>query len=180
MNMGYSLLFVQTPSLLAFPTFFKWRQIGICWGQVLILEYVCADFLTPIKEFWLRSDERLERGLSLNYVLPEWNFENKFAVSNGTLVINIAAFEAFWFFLNSFNLTWRICTFSSSILGTWDLRLNYDAHPFIAEIRMTNEGSLLSSNFLLHLKHWKFEVRSYSNLLLRTEIIYNSIECIDK
>ena len=45
------------------------------------------------------------------------------------------------FVLNSHNITCWICTSISSILGTWDYRLNYDAHSITTEIRVTDEGN---------------------------------------
>ena len=48
-----------------------------------------------------------------------------------------------------------------------DHKLLYDVHSFTLEIRIVNEGTLLSGNFWLCLKHWKFEICSY-NLLLKS------------
>ena len=48
---------------------------------------------------------------------------------------------AFLLFRDS-HIICRLCTFSSSILGARAHRLNYDAHSFTPEIRMTNEDIL--------------------------------------
>ena len=43
---------------------------------------------------------------------------------------------------------------------------------------MADEGTLSSGNFRLRLKHWKFEMCCH-NLLLETEIIYESAQYIE-
>ena len=59
----------------------------MCWGQVLILEYFCADrfslfFFKQIS----KSDEYPSPDSSLNDVLPEWNFENQFWTRSSTML----------------------------------------------------------------------------------------------
>ena len=38
----------ETSNLLTFPIFFKYWSIGMCWDQVLILEYFYVDCIPPI------------------------------------------------------------------------------------------------------------------------------------
>ena len=50
---GYVIVLIfslryQMPSLLTFPIFFKWWQIGMCWSQLLTLNYFCMDCFPPI------------------------------------------------------------------------------------------------------------------------------------
>ena len=50
--------------------------------------------------------------------------------------IFLADSEGFSF---SYNITFQICTFVSSVLEVWDYRLNYDPQSFKSETRMTKE-----------------------------------------
>ena len=61
----------------------------------------------------------------------------------------------------------------ATILGAWDHRLNYDVHSFTTERRMTEEDALLSDNFWLCLKHWKFEMCSYNLHLKNRNYLYS-------
>ena len=62
-------------SFLILSFFFEWQQMGIgmCWGQLQILAYSCADSIPPILLSLWRFDERPNLGL-----LSEQNFENQF------------------------------------------------------------------------------------------------------
>ena len=90
--------------------------IGMCWGQVLILEYFFTDCNPPIllKVSWSRFDERLGLDSNFHGVSPEWNFEKQFRTWQFCVV------SVTFLFLYSHNITCWICTFSSSILEAWD------------------------------------------------------------
>ena len=122
------------------------------------------------KSSWSRFDLCPGPGSFLKNVSPERNFENQFRTWRSvktpwpwTLEMFFAVPVTFLLFLN---ITYWICTLNSSILEAWNCRLNFNAHTFIIEIRMTDKGNLQSRNFWLRLKHWKFEMPSY-NLLLK-------------
>ena len=121
------------------------------------------------------SDEHPSLSSSLNDILSEWNFENKFQTRYSimipwpqTLQILLAVSVVFLLFFNSYTITYQICTLSSSILEMIDHRLNHDEHSFPTEMRMIHEDALWSGNFQLHLEYLKFEMYSY-NLLLKNE-----------
>ena len=63
------------------------------------------------------------------------------------LQIFLVVSVVFLLFLNSHNITCQMCIVSSSILGAWDHKSNYDVHPSTTEIRMINESTIQSGNF---------------------------------
>ena len=115
--------------------------IWICWGQVQILEYVCADFIISI---FLK---RLEWGRISVLIWVHFSMKNhqnetlKIIFGPQTLQICLAVSVGFFFFILKTHIIFWIFTFSSSILGTWDRILNHDLHTFLSEIRMTDEGT---------------------------------------
>ena len=86
---GYGILFFslrawgsQIPRLFTFPTFIKWWQIvdwDVMRSSANSWVLLCGlQSTNSLKASWLRCDEHLVLGWSLNEVLPKWNFENQF------------------------------------------------------------------------------------------------------
>ena len=94
----------QTLSLLTFPIFLSGGRFwfGICWGQVLILEYFCADCILPmirqvqvgLKVWILRLCDKPKKQnilievwwvswsgiISQSHITKTWNFVNQFLI----------------------------------------------------------------------------------------------------
>ena len=134
--------------------------------QVIRLQNDC-NFSGIPKASWSRSNEHPVLGSSFNDISPKPNFENQFLTLQSVIGHKHYKFSSlFQLFLNSHDVTCQICTVISSILGAWDHRLNCDARSLTNEIRFSDKGTLLSANFRLRLKDWKFEMCN-KNLLLK-------------
>ena len=132
----------QTFILHTFPVFFKWRQI-VNW-DVFNSQLLCMDWIPPI------LSKYLDRNLMSILIWVRFSImshqnetlKTYFGLcGHKTLPIFFAISVVLALFLNS-HITCRICIFSSSILGVWDHRLNYDVQSSTSKIRMINEDIL--------------------------------------
>ena len=156
MDMGSTLFFLlrvwgnQIPSLLTFSIFFSrggrlW--IGICYSQVLILRYFCANCITlNISKYVKQGLERIGLVSSLAGTKLRKPVSD-LAVINDTLTINTTIFlDCFCSIFvilkppqhNMSNMHFQ----SFDIWGGGDHKLNYDTLSFTIDIRMIAEGNL--------------------------------------
>ena len=145
----------------------------MCWGQVLIFDYFSARCSPPIilKHLWCKSYKMAAINSSLNDISLERNFENQFQIWWSVMTFWLLTLEifssvslvGFFFHVLNFPQQMSVCSFISSILEGGDHRLNYDAHSFTNENK--NDRWKPSLIRYLHLKHWKYKMRSYNILL---------------
>ena len=130
---------VKCPTCSLFLSFSSSARLWIrmYWGQMLILQYLYIDCISLILDW--RLHESLF-GFIFQWLITRTKLKTSFSHKHYKIFSAISV--AFLLFLNSHDITCQICTFSFSILGAWDHRLNDDAHSFTTEIKMTNECAL--------------------------------------